>query len=193
MGHDEGMPSSGPTPVRHLWLLRHGKAASDAPWGGGDRERPLTGRGRRDAAALGRRLATEDPPLGIDGLVTPRVVLCSSAVRTRQTADLLVAELGEGVAFDAVDALYEAPTETVLRYVREVDEVAAAALVVGHNPSMFRLALELLDPDAPGDRDRLEAHGFPTCALAVLALRVDSWEDAVQGCGRLVGLLAPPY
>ena len=47
-------------------MLRHAKAASDAPWGGGDEHRPLTARGRRDATALGRRLATEPVGFGFD-------------------------------------------------------------------------------------------------------------------------------
>ena len=40
-----------------MWILRHAKAAAEPPAGGRDRDRPLTARGRRDAAALGARLA----------------------------------------------------------------------------------------------------------------------------------------
>jgi phosphohistidine phosphatase len=191
------MPKSVRAPVRHLWLLRHGKAASDAPWGGSDRERPLTGRGRRDATTLGNRLAEEDPVLGLEGIPKPDLAICSAAVRTRQTADLIIKAMGSRLPLDSYQSLYEADTDIVLQYVREIDEGVKSALVVGHNPTMYQLVRELLanrDGDRPGrDRATLETHGFPTCALAVLTLDVAAWEDVAPECGRLVGLFKPPY
>ncbi len=191
------MPKPRSGPVRHVWLLRHGKAASDAPWGGSDRERPLTGRGRRDAAALGKRLADEDPVLGLEGVPPPQLVLCSAAVRTRQTADLIVKATGNRIPIDSFSSLYGADTDLVLQYLREIDEGVTSALVVGHNPTMYQLVWELLadrgEEDPAGDRAVLEAHGFPTCALAVLVLEVRAWEDVAHGCGRLAGLFKPPY
>ena len=196
MGDDEGMTSSPSPRARYLWLLRHGKAVSDAPWGGGDRDRPLTGRGRRDATALGTRLAGGDPVLGLTGVPRPQLVICSAAVRTRQTAGLVVGAGGDRLALDSLDALYGADTDVVLRYVREVDEGIGSVLVVGHNPTIYQLAWELLGDGRDGrarDRARLESNGFPTCALAVLALAAPSWEDAVDGCATLEGVFTPPY
>ncbi len=191
------MPNTTKVPVRYLWVLRHGKAASDAPWGGGDRERPLTARGRRDATALGNRLARERPVLGLEGVSRPDLAICSSAVRTRQTAGLVAQALGNRLPLDAYRSLYEADTEDVLGYLREIDEAVKSVMVVGHNPTMFELVWELLaadGEDGPGaDRTTLEGHGFPTCALAVLGLHVDAWEDVVHGCATLVGLFKPPY
>ena len=178
--------------VRHLWILRHAKAAPEPTWGGSDRERPLTERGRRDATALGRRMAGEVPPLGVAGLVAPELAVCSGAVRTLETADLVLAAREERVPLDAYASLYQATPDTVLTYLREVDEHAGSALVVGHNPTMYLLAWDLL-VDGSGDRDTLEAGGFPTCGLAVLTLHVGGWEDVAPGCGTLVGLFRPPY
>jgi phosphohistidine phosphatase len=178
--------------VRHLWILRHAKATPGPTWGGVDRDRPLTGRGRGDATALGGRLATEDPPLGLEGLCAPEVALCSSAARTRETAELVLAAREGRVPLDAVRALYAAEPDTVLMYLREVDEHARSALVVGHNPTMYLLAWDLLAEESV-DRDSLEAGGFPTCGLAVIALQVGAWEDVAAGCGSLVGLFRPPY
>jgi phosphohistidine phosphatase len=178
--------------VRHLWVLRHAKAAPEATWGGPDRDRPLTARGRGDATALGRRLVDDRPPLGLDGLVPPELVLCSTAARTVETADLVLAAREDRAPLDAYRSLYQADPDTVLTYVREVDEHAGSALVVGHNPAMYLTVWELL-AEGSADRDRLESAGFPTCGLAVLALRVDAWEDVTPGCGTLLGLFAPPY
>ncbi len=185
------------TSVRHLWILRHGKAASDVPSGGSDRERPLTGRGRRDASALGDRLGREVPPLGLDGVPKPELAICSAAVRTRQTADLIVRSMGGDIQLDSYHSLYEADTDLVLQYVREIDERVASALIVGHNPTMYRLVWELLgeseDPEQVAGREALESEGFPTCALGVVTLEVNVWEDVVRGCGSLAGVFRPPY
>jgi phosphohistidine phosphatase len=187
---------------RYLWILRHGKAASDAPLGGGDRERPLTARGRRDATALGKALATGERPFGTEGVVVPEVVVCSVAVRTRQTAALLVEASGEILPVEERRSLYDADTDEAMNELREVDDEAASALLVGHNPTMYRLALELLveggDRATNGfaarrGRQALEAHEFPTCALAALHLPIDRWSDASGGIAELRGLFTPPY
>jgi phosphohistidine phosphatase len=180
-----------PSPTRQLWILRHAKAA-DAPRGGRDRDRPLADRGRRDATALGRRLAAGGPLLDNPGLVRPDLVLCSAAVRTVQTVELILGQLGDRVPHDTYTSLYEAEPDTVLRYLREVDEHARSVLVVGHNPTLFHLTLDLLT-EGSDDRDRLEKRGFETCALAVVDLAVAEWKDEVGGQGTLIGLFGPPY
>jgi phosphohistidine phosphatase len=189
---------------RCLWILRHAKAASDPPWGGGDRERPLTARGRRDASALGARLAVDGPILGLEEFPRPELAICSAAVRTRQTTDRIVEAMGGQLPVDAYRSLYEADTDLVLQYLREVDEGVRSVLLVGHNPAMYRLAWELTGADLVGDGVEqdgdpttahavLEAHGFPTCALAALSLQGEAWEDVAHGCGRLAGVFKPPY
>ena len=190
MGHDEGIEQS--PDVRYLWILRHAKASPEATWGGRDRDRTLTDRGRRDATALGRRLADEVPPFGLNGLDAPELAISSSAVRTQETADLVFAAREERVPLDVYASLYQAEPETVLVYLREVDEHARSAMVIGHNPTMYHLAWDLL-AEGSSDRDVLEASGFPTCGVAVLALHVDGWEDVASGCATLKGCFAPPY
>jgi phosphohistidine phosphatase len=179
---------------RHLWLLRHAKAASDAPWGGSDRERPLTARGRRDATALGKRLVSDSSLPGLEGVRRPDLAICSAAVRTRQTADRVIEAMGGRVPLDSYRSLYDADLDVVLRYLREIDEGVKSALLVGHNPTIFATALDLVDRDDDGcDKAALEAKGFPTCALAVLSLAPGAWEDVARGRATLVGVFRPPY
>jgi phosphohistidine phosphatase len=62
--------------VKNILLLRHAKSA----WGDArleDHERPLNGRGERAAQAMARHLAKKAP--------RPDLILCSTAVRARQT------------------------------------------------------------------------------------------------------------
>jgi len=191
MGHDEVMAASESSVRRQLWILRHAKAAEGPP-GGRDRDRPLAPRGRRDASALAARLAADGPVLDTPGLRLPDRALCSSAVRTTQTAELVLGQLADPVPLDRFHSLYEAEPDTVLDYVRETDGDARSVLVVGHNPTMFHVAWDVLGGAAP-DRDLLEATGFPTCTLAVVDLGVASWTDVTDGQGVLVGLFTPPY
>ena len=120
------------------------------------------------------------------------MALCSAAVRTRQTAELVLGARADTVPLDAFHSLYDAEVDTALTYLREIDEHARSVLLVGHNPTVAELAAVLQADDAPG-RTRLEREGFPPCALAVLALAVDGWEDVAPGCGRLLVLAAPPW
>jgi phosphohistidine phosphatase len=191
-----------PGTIKYLWLLRHGKAAPHALQGGGDKERPLTGRGRRDATAFGRRLAAGRGVFGLHDVPLPDVAICSAASRTRETADLVLAAMAKEVPLESFHSLYGASPASVLQYIRELDDGRESALVVGHNPTLYQLAWELLPPadiesdDDVGDgegRLTLQNHGFPTCALAVLRLEVASWRDVDYECGSLAGVVSPPY
>jgi len=185
----EDRPSAG---TRQLWILRHAQAAPGSPGGGRDRDRPLTARGRRDATALGSRLAADGPLLDTPGLVLPEVALVSAAVRTVQTAGLVCGGPGVRIRTDTYQSLYSAGSETVLAYVREVEGDPTSVLVVGHNPTVSHLALDLSAAGSSG-RERLSSQGLATCSLAVVELAVGAWEETEVGCGTVVGLFAPPY
>jgi phosphohistidine phosphatase len=186
--------------LRYLWVLRHGKATGNAPAGGGDKERPLTARGRRDATALGHRLAAGVGVFGLDDVPLPQVVLCSSAARTRETADRVLEAMGGDIPLESLHSLYGANPDTVLDYVRELDDDFTSAMLVGHNPTLYEFAFELLAPSwdgdgqEAGDRSTLRHHGFPTCSLAVIGLPAPSWSDLGEaGGGSLAGVFSPPY
>ena len=179
-----------PAGTRQLWILRHAKAAAEPPAGGRDRDRPLTVRGRRDAAALGARLAADGPLLDTPGLVLPGVALVSAAARTVETAGLVCGGMGGRIRTETFQSLYSAEPETVLAYLREVDGDPASVLVVGHNPTMSHLAYDLASDGSPG---RLGSHGLATCSLAVVDLAIRAWDEVPADGGSLVGLFAPPY
>lgn len=160
-----------------LLLLRHAQAAqpdAEGPtWP--DHERPLTSRGSRDAGHIAERLATEGP--------VPDLVLCSDALRTRQTADFVVSALqadGHHPAVRAVPDLYEASVHRVLHLVADVAEDVGTVLVVGHQPTMSATVAALTG-----------RHGsMPPAGLAVL--EVDgAWAGVAAGSGRLLGVRTP--
>ncbi len=181
--------------MRHqLWLLRHAKTEADPPPGGGDRDRRLAPRGRRDAEALGRSLAAAGAKKGPEALrsaTVPGLVLCSAATRALETAEAVVARLDPRPAVERLESLYAASPREVIRQVAKVGEEVTSVMVVGHNPTAEILARELLaEGDRPGAK-RLR-RSLPTCALVVYDLQ-SAWADLELGSGRLAALLTPPY
>jgi phosphohistidine phosphatase len=162
--------------MRTLYLLRHAKSSWDNP-ALPDRERPLAPRGLRDA----KRIAKHIGRLGI----TPALVLCSPALRTRETLDLLRPRLAEA-AVEVDEQLYGSSSETLLERIRSVPDDVGSVLLIGHNPGLQDLALVLASRGAK--LKRLEAK-FPTAALATLA--VGHWSTLSPGDAELVAYVVP--
>ncbi len=166
----------------NLLLLRHAKSSWNEP-GQDDFDRPLNKRGTKAAAAIGQHLDEAD--------LAPGLVLCSSAVRTRATLTLVLREIDStapAVVFD--DELYLAEPETILAKVRAIDPQHKTVLVIGHNPGMHALALELA---GAGPRDMLAelAMQFPTAALAHLSFTAADWSTILPASGTLVNFVLP--
>jgi phosphohistidine phosphatase len=157
-----------------LILFRHSKA-EQVP-GKADHDRELTGRGRRDAAAAGRWL--HEQGLG------PELVLCSTAVRTRQTWAEAVSGGACGEAIEYVRGLYTGSVDGVLDEVRVSGDDLQVVLLVGHNPTMAVLASGLSEGDGSRDAHECLAAGFPTSSLAVLRY-AGPWRDLGFGTASL--------
>jgi phosphohistidine phosphatase len=159
---------------RVLLVLRHAKAVHEA--GLPDPDRGLTKRGRRDAAAAGTMMR--------DAGLIPDRVLCSAALRTRQTWQYVSEAMGPAagrakVSFES--RLYDADEATLLQTVRRIPDEAATVLLVGHNPSSQELVLDLTG---------LGGLAFPTSALAVVRLP-GSWAGTGAGGGELAQIWTP--
>ncbi|KAA6212343.1 histidine phosphatase family protein [Streptomyces albofaciens JCM 4342] len=163
-------------PLRRLLLLRHAKSAR--PPGTADHERPLSGRGRRDARAAGRVLAKAD--------WLPDLVLCSTAHRTRETWELAAAELAGLPPVRFEPRLYHPPVPQLLAVVHEVPAHISTLLVIGHNPSL-RDTILVTAGDGVGRRVRQVQKKFPTAAIALLAWR-GTWEELDTRTALLTGL-----
>lgn len=147
--------------MNRLIVMRHAKAERDAP-SGRDADRPLSQRGRADAALVARALAARG--------VRPDMALVSAAARTRQTWEEAHDAFGD-VEVLIEPGLYDASADALLRAVRGLEDRAGCLIVIAHNPGVHQLAVDLLALGAgsPAQLDRL-ATGFPTGAAAVFAL-----------------------
>ena len=74
--------------------------------------------------------------------VRPQLVLCSTAVRARQTLERVLPALGDPeVVYE--DGLYHVPADLLLERLRALPDRVGQAMLVGHNPGLQELALEL--------------------------------------------------
>jgi phosphohistidine phosphatase len=161
---------AGPMTGRTLVLLRHAKA--ETPGELLDFDRRLTTRGEADAVAAGLWLADRD--------LRPGLVICSPAMRTRQTWHGVATGLAGGAPEVRHEpGLYEGGRTEVIDLLRAVSDDVATVLVIGHNPTMSDISL-LLRPDQ-GD----PGGGLKTCGLAVHRTP-GSWSGTEPGSMPLV-------
>src|SRR5215204_4151161 len=150
--------------TRQLVLIRHAKSGEGAV----DRDRPLAERGVAEAPAVGRWLAER-------GIAPDRVVV-SPARRARRTWELAAAELDPAAEPVLDDRVYRNTVEDLLEIVRETPAEVTTLAIVGHNPGIQDLALEL-DDGRGDDTDRRELRTkYPTSGVAVFDVG-DSWAE----------------
>lgn len=126
--------------MKELMLLRHAKSSwKDLSLR--DFDRPLKGRGKRNALTMAHYLQQE-------GLV-PDIIICSPALRTRQTLQRLMSICDWPQAKLVYEqAVYEAPGSTLRQVLQQVSGRFDRCLLVGHNPGLEEL-LSTLVADCP--------------------------------------------
>jgi phosphohistidine phosphatase len=144
--------------MRRLILFRHAKAEPRAP-GEDDFDRPLSERGREDAALVGQALAREN--------LAPDYALISPARRTAETW-ICARDAFPRIRAELNRALYNARPEDIREAIDQVAERCDTLIVVGHNPGLHELAVELLVDAAASAADvETVSARFPTATAAV--------------------------
>lgn len=162
--------------TKKLILMRHAKSDWQADYSQ-DFERPLNRRGHKDATRMGEWLLANELPVD--------VIICSPALRARQTAEQLADKIGYlKNNIINVDSLYEAGLNTALYVAQEAVASNSLPLIIAHNPTMDSL-VEMLSEQRPP----LSATGklMTTAAMAVFSFND---EIEVHGC-RLEHLIRP--
>jgi phosphohistidine phosphatase len=162
-----------------LWLLRHAKSS----WGDPEMEdvdRPLAPRGVRAADRMRDYLDAEG--------IRPELVLCSSALRTRETLGRILPGLGPELTVRIEPSVYSFEPDQLLDRLREVPADVGSVMLIGHNPAMQELASVLA---SEGERLGELRAAFPTAALAELDVPIGSWDELTPGSGRLERFVVP--
>jgi phosphohistidine phosphatase len=134
-----------------LLLLRHAEAEAARP-GLDDFERSLSDLGRTEALDAADCMAAAQ--LRIDA------VLVSPAVRTRETAIIVAAELDIADELQFEPALYLGEPAAMLPPLQRCRDSAHTVLMVGHNPGLSALAQQFM-----GGRQRIEMRPAGLCRV----------------------------
>jgi phosphohistidine phosphatase len=118
------------------------------------------------------------------------LVLASTAARVRETIDGVQEHYAFGAPIRFEPRLYGASAEMLLSLVHELPDTVEASLLVGHNPGLQRLLVDLTRDDEKGLRRRV-AEKYPTAALATLELPAKHWSDVTPESGKIVELILP--
>ncbi len=119
------------------------------------------------------------------------LVIASPATRVTETIDQLENSYGRSLNQEFDRRIYLASSVTLMDIIRGIKDEPERVLMAGHNPGLEDLIFDLVaDDGTQGLRDVVEEK-FPTAALAVLELDIDSWTNIGNGDVRIVKLIRP--
>ena len=168
--------------MKRLILLRHAKSDWDDPVKR-DFDRPLNKRGEKAARLMGEYAKARK--------MTFDYVIASPAVPVGDTLDMFFETYGASVETQWDRRIYLASSATLLDVVHDLPETTSEVLMIGHNPGLEDLILDLVPDDGASPlRDDVELK-FPTASLAVMELAVDKWSDADRRCASLQAFTRP--
>lgn len=160
---------------RKIYLIRHSYA--EEAHGKRDIERKLTLEGQSTVRALGRFLINQN--------FNPDIILCSSSVRTTETAVNLVEELeiNEGV-IEYRDVIYNASVREMLEVLNSISNDYKSIAIIGHNPTIAFFG-EYLSGSIIGNMD----------PAGVVSIKIDKlkWSEISQGSGIFEGYYHPSH
>jgi len=159
--------------LKTLLLMRHAKSS----WKHtelNDHDRPLAKRGKCDAPRMGQLVRQEE--------LVPQLILSSTAVRARVTAEIVAEESGYEEDVVCRQELYAFDAEPYLEVLADLPDDFQRVMVVGHNPAMEELTTLLTGEAVP----------LPTAALVLVTLPIDRWRELEEDpVGKLVNFWRP--
>ena len=152
--------------MKTLTLVRHAKSSwKDKTLS--DHDRPLNKRGKRDAPRMGKRLAKAS--------ICPDLIVTSTAVRAKRTAETIAAEIGYPISHIMMDeGLYLSGVSGVLDLIHNLGDANNHVMLFGHNPGFTDLARALTGEYIVN---------MPTCAVYCVGFDVDSWSKVSRESG----------
>lgn len=155
--------------MKKIYLIRHAKSSWKEK-GMEDFDRPLNGRGKRDAILMGKRLKLFD--------VMPDIIFSSPAKRAFRTAR----ELAYAIDFDKKkiiqdETLYESSHEKYLTLIHQIDDTCNAVFIIAHNPEITEVG-EILSGAILSN--------IPTCAIVCIEFDVQSFKEIGEDSGKVL-------
>jgi phosphohistidine phosphatase len=159
--------------MKTLLLMRHAKSSWNHPELA-DHDRPLNKRGKRDAPAMGEYVAEQE--------LVPDLVISSTAVRARKTAEKVARAFGEKIEPVLFPELYHAEPPNYESVLCGLSDQYSRVLLVSHNPGIEEILALLAGVD----------EAVPTATVAWIELPIESWgQFSVDVQGELITVWKP--
>ena len=159
--------------MKTLFLIRHAKSSwVDSTLN--DEERPLNGRGNRDAPTIARRMNVNWPP--------PDKIICSHAQRAKETASIMSEFWWKEQLLEMNKDLYHGSASSILELVCGTTNQVNSLALVFHNPTITYLSNVLAQLSIPN---------VPTCGIVILKAKVDTWDQLEPGTCELLDFEYP--
>lgn len=146
--------------MKQILFVRHAKSSWADPLLK-DKDRPLNGRGKRDAPVMAKRCF--DMGLAIELIIT------SPAVRAALTAQQFYTQYTPDQGIMTVDNLYHGDVDDYEEALQLLDDNISQVAMFGHNPGLTELANTLYS-------DRYISN-VPTCGVVVATADIEEWSD----------------
>lgn len=149
--------------MKKLYMLRHAKSS----WKHDviDHQRPLKGRGKRDAKLISELLKDEIKP--------PQLIISSDANRALSTAQYFKESFNiKDENFKTNHELYDFSGQQVMNVINSLDDSLDRVMIVGHNHAFTSIA-NMLGSDY--------IDNIPTCGFVILHFKEDSWAKISTG------------
>lgn len=163
-------------------MLRHAKSGWDDPVAR-DFDRPLNKRGEKAARLMGRWMKNE--------CVSFDHVIASPAVRVIETLDQIAAGYTQRIEATWERRVYLASSATLMDVLREQSDDMHSVLMVGHNPGLEDLVLDLVSEDTGCSLRASVYEKYPTAAIVEIELDIPSWSAIDRNIGRLSRFIRP--
>lgn len=145
-----------------LLIMRHGKARTDN-YATQDCDRRLSIKGELEAAEMAAEIRT---------FFEPQMILCSSALRTKKTAEIVCKQNGwDPKIIVLLDELYLANPSEILSVLGDLNNATSCAMLVGHNPGLTELIQKL---------PHVSIDNLPTAGYAYIHLASNNWSKITK-------------
>ena len=149
--------------MKQLVLVRHGKSSWEHNVS--DKDRPLLPKGINDGLLISEKWANEN--------VSVDFIYSSPANRALHSATIFLRKLDFPLErFQLSDMLYDFSGETVLQFIKELDNDLETVMVFGHNHAFTHIANSL---------GNTYLDNVPTTGLVQIQFGIDNWAEVDKG------------
>ncbi len=149
--------------MKQLVLVRHGKSSWE--YNVSDRDRPLLQRGVNDALLVSEKWVLENTSIDF--------IYSSPANRALHSATIFLRKLDFPLErFQLSNMLYDFSGDSVLQFIKELDNDLESVMIFGHNHAFTFIANSL---------GNSYIENVPTNGLVQLQFGINSWEEIDKG------------